>query len=101
MHKVKNSLNEMESLGRYEDVAYLEGQLDAYFFLAASDEVRMQSPNYFVFGVDDSILTRDDFLEDAKRARKLHPNAYERAVKIVGKNGDAGLAIHHRPHLYC
>jgi hypothetical protein len=101
MHEISTSLAEMESLGRYEDVAYLQGQLDAYFFIIASDESRLHFPSYFVFGVKDAIFTQEAFLEDAKRAAELHPSAYERARTILEKHAGNELAIHHTPHLYC
>lgn len=101
MHEINKSIAEMESLGRYEDVAYLQGQLDAYFFIVASDEVRQSFPSYFVFGVEEAILTEEAFLEDASRAAELHPKAYERARTILEKHGGDGLAIHHTPHMYC
>lgn len=103
MHKVDQSITEMESLGHYEDVAYLKGQLDAYMFVVASDEDRKHCPHYFVFGTEDryAILTRGAFIEDARRAKKLHPEAYERAANILAKHGGDFLAIHHSPHLYC
>jgi hypothetical protein len=99
MHDINMSLAEMESLGRYEDVAYLQGQLDAYLFVVASDEDRLHFPSYFVFGIENAILTVEAFLEDAKRAAELHPKAYKRARTILEKHGADGLAIHHTPHL--
>jgi hypothetical protein len=103
VHHVNESLKEMESLGRYEDMVYLHGQLDGFIFVVASDEDRKHSPNYFVCGTEDryAILTRNAFVEDARRAAKLHPKAYERAVKILETQGGKDLAIHHTPHLYC
>jgi hypothetical protein len=100
--RVDKSINEMEAIGRYEDVAYLKGQLDGFIFVAASDEDRKHFPNYFVFGTEEqyAILTRNAFIDDARRAQKLHPKAYERAVKILeDHNGDCTV-LHHRPHLY-
>ena len=102
MHKVNEFVNEMESLGRYEDVAYLKGQLDTFFFVVADDEARKHRPHYFVFGVEDAILARDAFLfVDAGRMPILHRKAYERAVKIIADRGGKYLLIHHAPHLYC
>ena len=101
MQRVNESLNEMESLGRYEDVAYLKGQLDAFLYVVISDEDRMHCPHYFVFGVEDAILTCDAFIEDAERLERRHPKAYERAVRIISDNGGDHLSLHHPPHLYC
>ena len=101
IHEINESRDEMESLGRYEDVAYLQGQLDAYLFIIASDEDRKHFPSYFVFGIEEAILTEEAFLEDASRAAELHPKAYERARTILEKHGGDGLAIHHTPHMYC
>jgi hypothetical protein len=100
--QVDKSINEMEALERYEDVAYLKGQLDGFIFVASSDEDRKHFPNYFVFGTEEkyAILTRDAFIEDARRAQKLHPKAYKRAVKILEDHNGDFTAIHHRPHLY-
>ena len=36
IHQVNDSIAEMESLRRYEDVAYLKGQMDAFIFIVAS-----------------------------------------------------------------
>jgi hypothetical protein len=101
MHMVNESIDEMESMGRYEDVAYLKGKCDAFFFVVADDETRKVYPRYFVFGVEDAILTQNAFIEDAHRAAQLHPKAYERAVKIMADNDGDYLSIHHSPHLYC
>ena len=98
--RVSESLAQMESLGKYEDVAYLQGQLDGFIFIIASDEERLHFPSYFVFGVEDAILTEEAFIVDAKRAAELHPQAYKRAQIIIKKHGGGVLEFHHPPHLY-
>lgn len=99
IHEIHESLVKLDSVGRYEDVAYLKGQIDAYFYIMAKDDIRSAFPSYFVFGIEDAIRTEEAFLEDAAQASELHPKAYERAVKIIEKNDRDSLAFHHGPHL--
>ncbi len=98
---VNESILEAKRSGRYSDEAYLKGKLDAFLFVIFSDEDRRYSPNYFVFGIDEAILTEEAFVEDAKRAAELHPKAYELAVKIIEEHGGDATEIHHTPHPYC
>ena len=100
IHRTNDTMKEYEELGRYEDVAYLQGRLDALVFLVSNDAQRRHFPNYFAFGVDEAIVTKGAFLRIAKKTSKLHPKAFKRAVKILDKHKGEGLAIHHVPYLY-
>jgi hypothetical protein len=91
-------LNEKARSKVYHDVAYLEGYLEAlYFLMTPATERNRRLSRYFVFGVDEVIQGQREFERALKRARLTKAQiAY--ATKLMPRVGPENV-FHHLPLL--
>ena len=97
--------------GKYEDVAYIEGYMNAFIFLLfllKHDEKEdcEDPPLYYAFGVNDSsfgrnvLMSYEEFMEIIEDLPNLHKASYKRAKRWVKSIGSAdGITFHHFPWL--
>ena len=97
--------------GKYEDVAYIEGYMNAFIFLLflLKDEKKEDCehpPLYYAFGVNDSsfgrnvLMSYEEFMEIIEDLPNLHKASYKRAKRWVKSIGSAdGITFHHFPWL--
>ena len=86
----------------YEDVAYIEGYINALTFLLFDDEEREEiiPPLYFAFGIKENLMSFEDFEEFLPLLREKHKASYNRASKTVkALKSTGGIVFHHPPWL--
>lgn len=104
------------SAGIYEDVAYIEGYVNAFIYLGIFDEWRREGelndgdemfshpPLYFAFGLSKErsgrgeLGTYEDLEELIPALPAMHKSAFKRARRIAESVGE-GLTFHHPPWL--
>jgi hypothetical protein len=67
--------------GKWHDVAYIEGFLNALLFLLAEDEGRKAMPMYYVTDFDGDLASYDEYEAAAEKFEELNPEAYEWAKR--------------------
>jgi len=88
---------------RYEDVAYIDGYLNAFYFLLAPNDLKKElvhPPLYYAFGITDKIIgTFENFDEIVSELPDLHKSSYKRATKMVNELESDNVEFHHPPWL--
>lgn len=88
--------------GNYEDVAYIDGYVNALTFLMLDPKVRrdLKPPLYYMFGSKGLIETLSDFVRRLKSNPNAHRASSARARRRVGKLANPEqLEVHHPPWL--
>ena len=85
-------------VGRYEDVAYVEGYMNGLLFLIADDDERKLMPYYYVSGCSDTLRTYHEFQDAVSSAASLDPDAHSWAAKHAGRLAP-GVVWQHQPFL--
>lgn len=87
----------------YEDVAYIEGYLNAMIFLSMDEGQREElesPPLYYAFGVKEEIYTLEEYSQVIMDLPSLHKASYKRTMQMVSKlKSTSGVAFHHPPWL--
>jgi hypothetical protein len=86
----------------YEDVAYIEGYINALTFLLFDDDERGEiiPPLYFAFGIKDDLMIFEDFEKYLPLLPEKHKASYKRASKsIKALKSTGGIEFHHPPWL--
>jgi hypothetical protein len=83
-------------LKRYGDVAYIDGYVNAMYFLLAGDKERKLLPIYYVFGAKDQPVTLAEFKKLRRRAGALHKSAYRSVQKGADRMTD--MVPQHMPY---
>jgi hypothetical protein len=78
---------EMVREKRYGDVAYVDGYINAMYFLLANNKMRSLVPAYYVYGAKDQPVTLSEFEKLRKKARTLHKSALSVGIKGGRANG--------------
>jgi len=87
---------------KYEDVAYIDGYINALKFvlLDRQDRRDIVPPLYYIFGDESLIDSLADFTKRLKRSPDLHKASYKRAQDFVNKlSHPEALEFHHPPWL--
>lgn len=99
IHSYHDILQEKEHISNYYDASYVDGYINGLILLLSTDESE-SLPVYYVYGYDGDIVEFDEFVEVAKEAESIHPEAYNQALQFVKENvGENDIAIHHIPFL--
>lgn len=88
--------------GVYEDVAYIEGYINAltYLLMEREDRESVPIPIYFMFGVKDIICDLPDYIEQLKLNPKAHKAAHKRALRYLKRlSHPDSVEFHHPPWL--
>jgi SIR2-like domain len=88
--------------GVYEDVAYIEGYINALVYLLADCKQRRRPrvPLYYMFGVRVDIINLRDFIAALKRNPNAHKASLRRARRRLRMLSDPGsVEFHHPPWL--
>ena len=88
--------------GKYEDVAYIEGYINALTYLLTSKEDRenVEIPVYFMFGIKSHIGSLIEFVAELKRTPIAHKAAHKRALRYLGSlSNPNSVEFHHPPWL--
>jgi hypothetical protein len=88
--------------GLYEDVAYIEGYINALMYLLMSKNERdaVQVPIYFMFGVKDNIYDFTEFSAQLQLKSNAHKTAHKRALRYLKSLSDPdSVEFHHPPWL--
>ena len=102
IHSYQRWRKEKLSAGQYEDVAYIDGYVNALIFLLLDRKERraLRPPLYYMFGSKDLIWTLSDFLRRLKHSQNSHHASLARARRYVSKLGHREeLEFHHPPWL--
>jgi len=87
---------------KYDDVAYIEGYINALIFIQLENDENESflPPLYFAFGIKEDLMNYERFLEILPDLPKKHKTAYKLADKKIKslKNKD-GIEFHHPPWL--
>ncbi len=91
---------EKKSQGAYGDVAYIEGYVNALFYLVLDEEAREQIPLYYAFGCKEDLYELDDLIEFLQEHPNVHKASLKHATKILKtvSNPDS-ITFHHPPLL--
>ena len=83
----------------YEDVAYIEGYVNAltYLLIPEGERDEVQVPLYFIFGVEADIYDLSGFLELLAEHPSAHKVARKRAQKYVNRLSDPDSVVFHHP----
>ena len=81
----------------YEDVAYIDGYVNALLLPLLSDDERNSIPLYFAFGTTDDILTFKDYRKILPELPTLHKASLERAKRYLRKVSYPAETIFHHP----
>lgn len=88
---------------RYDDVAYIEGYMNALIFLILEKKFKdkiKSFPLYFAFGYKKDLVCFNDYKKIIKQLPKLHQASFKAASKIVGSlTSKSGVVFHHPPWL--
>jgi hypothetical protein len=89
---------------RYEDVAYIDGYVRAFYFLITSEDMKKKlehPPLYYAFGVEENMVPSfDAFCEIVDDLPELHKESYQRAVELTDQlELESGIEFHHPPWL--
>jgi len=88
---------------RYEDVAYIEGYLNALRFITMFENVGLSIedlPMYHVFGNDEEINTIDELIELLPSLPSAHKSAHKRINLLAKKYANSeDVDVHHPPIL--
>lgn len=86
----------------WEDVAYIEGYLNAFRFVLSSKiedakVTHLHLPLHFLFGCDWETLGWEEYVRKIRRAHLLHPASHNRMRKYANMHSDwpDGIDIHH------
>ena len=86
---------------RYEDVAYIDGYTNALTWILLKPEERKDAPLpiYYAFGVDEDLITFEDYKKVTPKLPALHKAAYKRAQRMVREQTTYGTSVefHHMP----
>lgn len=90
---------EKRKKGLYEDVAYIEGYINALTYLLMNKDERktIQVPIYFMFGSQPYFDNRVDFLAELKRTPNAHKAAHKRARSYLKSLSNPESAEFHHP----
>lgn len=85
--------------GIYEDVAYIEGYINALAYLLMNKDERetVQPPIYYMFGIKANIGDLTDFSAHLKRSPNAHKAAHKRALRYLESLSDPKSAEFHHP----
>jgi hypothetical protein len=97
VHGYVHMLERAKKRRLYEDVAYLEGVINAHLAMLVDTRDRRRIPLYWVFGSTEELTTQRKFHRELRKAAQLHKSAYRRAEKAVRGYGD--LVVRHPPWL--
>lgn len=97
LHPYHHLQDEARSRRHYTEVAYLEGVSNALVSLLMSKRDRRRMPLYYIFGSDEDLTTERKFLNELKRAPRLHKTAYKQAERLTRDLGD--MVVRHPPWL--
>jgi hypothetical protein len=83
---------------RYEDVAYIEGYLNALYFTIVDEENKEDKfpPLYYAFGTG-TIYDFKQYKKIIKKLPALHKASYHRIKKTVKNSTSNDIAYHHHP----
>jgi hypothetical protein len=88
--------------GNYEDVAYIEGYVNALIFLLleSKDQKKSDVPLYFMFGAKGTIPSLTAFITKLNKKPIVHKASQKRAMRYLRKLSDPGaIEFHHPPWL--
>ena len=88
--------------GIYEDVAYIEGYINALAYLLAKrkERTKVRIPLYFMFGVETEIFGLRDFITMLKRKPNAHEASLRRARReLRALSQPDSVEFHHLPWL--
>jgi len=88
--------------GVYEDVAYIEGYLNALTYLLMDRKQRKKArlPLYYMFGVNADVVKMADFIASLKHNPTAHKASLKRARRLLRKASDpTSIEFHHPPWL--
>jgi len=83
---------------KYNDIAYIDGYMNAMLFLLANNEERHQLPIFYVYGAKDQPVTLEEFLALKEKAATFHRSAHLKAIKET-KDLDRDIVLQHMPWL--
>lgn len=84
---------------RYDNVAYIDGYINAHIFLRATAGARRGMPLYYVYGHNGSIRSLREYRRVVNRARQLHAGAYRWVRRLSAQRfRGADLVYHHPPY---
>jgi len=102
---IKGYLNwkkEKRRLGMYEDVAYIDGYVNALTYLLMNPRERKEVgiPFYYAFGINAVIFTLDDFRRALNRWPAAHKASLRRARRFSRRlSPGSSVEFHHLPWL--
>lgn len=88
--------------GKYEDVAYIEGYINAltYLLMDKEDREEVQVPIYYMFGIKANIGNLIEFSVEIKHNPIAHKAAHKRALSYLKRLSDPNsVEFHHPPWL--
>jgi hypothetical protein len=85
--------------GQWETAAYIEGYIRGLEFLTASDEERKKLSPYYVPGIDEPLITWDDYKAAAAKLPHIEPEIFKYA-KEEAERLAPGIVFHHLPFLF-
>ncbi|MDO8458921.1 MAG: SIR2 family protein [Burkholderiaceae bacterium] len=86
--------------GIYEDVAYIEGYLNALFYIESNSFKETQVPLYFGFRATEDMLNLTQYIHYLNQKKSIHKASVLRSKKILSKyTNPTSIVFHHPPWL--
>jgi NAD-dependent SIR2 family protein deacetylase len=100
INNYENILKRKEKIGKYWDVAYIDGYIYGLSFFIVPKSVRSKMPLYYILGYDEDIYDKKDFDRLLKNKEIYNIKAHKAAVNIYKRElKDKDLIPHHTPFL--